>query len=317
MSAFGVLCGMTLPMLCLPTAFIGALGLVLVPKLAEGAALGQPGSGAAPGRPLHAGHLGADPPRHGLSGGAGPHPGRRPVPGAHRGPLLFSPCPSGCSCPATSPSSPAPSTAWAGRGPPPATPSSAAWCSSAVPSSSWACPAWDSGAMWRAFVASRRPGGTPQLDRAVRRATGLRAQIFQWCTAPALSALLMGLVIDLLFQVLLPRRPGGSPRRPGLPAVRRRALPGRPPGSGHPPAPPVPPVLKPLCKRPAPCYDGVKLKKERTYGNSDWNRRRGHHGGHRRPACGGLSGPGGALYRRRRVQPHPGGLPAAVHPARA
>lgn len=38
MSAFGVLCGMTLPMLCLPTAFIGALGLVLVPKLAEGAA---------------------------------------------------------------------------------------------------------------------------------------------------------------------------------------------------------------------------------------------------------------------------------------
>lgn len=28
MSAFGVLCGMTLPMLCLPTAFIGALGLV-------------------------------------------------------------------------------------------------------------------------------------------------------------------------------------------------------------------------------------------------------------------------------------------------
>ena len=33
MSAFGVLCGMTIPMLYLPTAFIGALGLVLVPKL--------------------------------------------------------------------------------------------------------------------------------------------------------------------------------------------------------------------------------------------------------------------------------------------
>ena len=42
MEAFGVLCGMTLPMLCLPTAFIGALGLVLVPKLAEGVALGRP-----------------------------------------------------------------------------------------------------------------------------------------------------------------------------------------------------------------------------------------------------------------------------------
>ena len=45
---------------------------------------------------------------------------------------------------------------------------------------------------------------------AVRRATGLRAQIFQWCTAPALSALLMGLVINLLFQVL---------RRAGLEAL--------------------------------------------------------------------------------------------------
>ncbi|MEG2119401.1 MAG: polysaccharide biosynthesis C-terminal domain-containing protein [Pseudoflavonifractor sp.] len=41
MSAFGVLCGMTLPMLFLPTAFIGALGLVLVPKLARSCALGR------------------------------------------------------------------------------------------------------------------------------------------------------------------------------------------------------------------------------------------------------------------------------------
>ena len=31
----------------------------------------------------------------------------------------------------------------------------------------------------------------------------------------------------------------------------------------------------------------------------------------------GFSGPGGALYRHRRMQPHPGGLPAAVYPARA
>jgi stage V sporulation protein B len=39
MSAFGVLFGMTLPMLFLPSAFIGALGLVLTPKLAESSAL--------------------------------------------------------------------------------------------------------------------------------------------------------------------------------------------------------------------------------------------------------------------------------------
>lgn len=41
MSAFGVLCGMTLPMLCLPTAFIGALSLVLAPKIAGSAALNR------------------------------------------------------------------------------------------------------------------------------------------------------------------------------------------------------------------------------------------------------------------------------------
>ena len=37
----------------------------------------------------------------------------------------------------------------------------------------------------------------------VRKATGLRLQIFQWCTAPALSAVLMALVVNLLFHVLL------------------------------------------------------------------------------------------------------------------
>lgn len=40
MSAFGVISGMTLPMLLMPSAFIGALGLVLVPKLASATALG-------------------------------------------------------------------------------------------------------------------------------------------------------------------------------------------------------------------------------------------------------------------------------------
>ena len=41
MSAFGVLCGMTLPLLNLPTAFISAMGLVLLPKLAQAAATGN------------------------------------------------------------------------------------------------------------------------------------------------------------------------------------------------------------------------------------------------------------------------------------
>lgn len=41
MRRFGVLFGMTTPLLCLPTAFIGALGLVLLPNLSEQIALGR------------------------------------------------------------------------------------------------------------------------------------------------------------------------------------------------------------------------------------------------------------------------------------
>ena len=40
-ASFGVLCGMTMPMLNLPTGFIGALCLVLVPNLAQNAARGD------------------------------------------------------------------------------------------------------------------------------------------------------------------------------------------------------------------------------------------------------------------------------------
>lgn len=41
LSAFGVLCGMTMPMLMLPTGLISALGLTMVPGLARQAALGK------------------------------------------------------------------------------------------------------------------------------------------------------------------------------------------------------------------------------------------------------------------------------------
>ena len=42
MSELGVVCGMTLPMLALPTVFLGALNLVLVPRLAYSTALNRP-----------------------------------------------------------------------------------------------------------------------------------------------------------------------------------------------------------------------------------------------------------------------------------
>ena len=41
MSEFGVICGMTMPMLSLPTVFLGALNLVVVPRLARSMALRQ------------------------------------------------------------------------------------------------------------------------------------------------------------------------------------------------------------------------------------------------------------------------------------
>ena len=42
-SEFGVVCGMTMPMLSLPIVFLGALNLVLVPRLARACALNLPG----------------------------------------------------------------------------------------------------------------------------------------------------------------------------------------------------------------------------------------------------------------------------------
>ena len=41
MSAFGVVCGMTMPMLALPTVFLSALNLVVMPRIARCCALGQ------------------------------------------------------------------------------------------------------------------------------------------------------------------------------------------------------------------------------------------------------------------------------------
>ena len=42
-SKLGVVCGMTMPMLALPTVYLGALNLVMMPKLARATALGQKG----------------------------------------------------------------------------------------------------------------------------------------------------------------------------------------------------------------------------------------------------------------------------------
>jgi len=42
-SQLGVVCGMTMPMLALPTVFLGPMNLILIPRLARAVALGRPG----------------------------------------------------------------------------------------------------------------------------------------------------------------------------------------------------------------------------------------------------------------------------------
>ena len=75
------------------------------------------------------------------------------------------------------------------------------------------------------------------------RATGLRLRLFQWATAPGLAALLMALVTNLLYRVL--RDSGLPPPQPGRhPALRRSALSGRAERPGRPPSGAVPPEIR-------------------------------------------------------------------------
>lgn len=208
MSAFGVLCGMTLPMLCLPTAFIGALGLVLVPKLAEGAALGQRGLVQhRVDRSMLATSVLILPamaflvvlgPTLGAALFREPTVGRSILP-LSVGVLL--------SCYQSVLAS-----ALNGVGRPGAAARNSILCGVVQLGCTFflmGLPGVGLKGYVAGFLASAALGVLLNWW-AVRRATGLRAQIFQWCTAPALSALLMGLVINLLFQVL---------RRAGLEAL--------------------------------------------------------------------------------------------------
>ena len=70
-SQFGVVCGMTMPMLSLPIVFLGALNLVMVPRLARACALN---------RPAEARRLIAQAALHGLYGGGGARFGPGHVP---------------------------------------------------------------------------------------------------------------------------------------------------------------------------------------------------------------------------------------------
>ena len=201
MSAFGVLCGMTIPMLCLPTAFIGALGLVLVPKLAESTAIGRPGEVQ---RRIHKAMLATSIlilPSMAFLVVLGPTLGaflfQEPTVGDYIIPLslgvVFSCYQSVLS------------GALNGVG----RQSAAAWNAILCGAVQLGCTFFLMGlpgvglkGYVFGFVVSDLLGVILNWVQ-VRRATGLKARIFQWCTAPGLSALLMGLVVNLLFKILL------------------------------------------------------------------------------------------------------------------
>lgn len=208
MSAFGVLCGMTMPMLFLPTAFIGALGLVLVPKLAESKALGRKEEIC---RRIHKSLLATSVltmPAMAILVVLGPTIGvylfREAGVGQYIVPLsvgvLLSCYQSVLACVLNG----------VGRQ------AAAAWnsilCGAVQLGCTWflmGLPGMGLGGYVAGFVLSSLLGvllGWYQVSRC----TGLRPHLFQWCTAPALASLLMGLVVNLLFRILLDSHVDGA-----------------------------------------------------------------------------------------------------------
>lgn len=202
-SAFGVMFGMTIPLLTLPTAFIAALGLILVPKLAESTALKRREEVQ---RRISKAMLGTSLlmlPALAFLVALGPTLGelvfREPSVGDHLVPLsvgvALSCYQSVLSC------------ALNGVGRQPQAARNALISGAvelAVVYLTVGIPNVGLKGYVAAFLVSSLVGvvlGAVSL----RRATGLRLQIFQWLTAPGLAALLMGLDVSLLFRVLRDR----------------------------------------------------------------------------------------------------------------
>ena len=198
MSEFGVLCGMTLPMLMLPTAFLGALGLMLVPQMAEHAALGKK---QAIRDSIH-GAMSA------TSAISLPAMAFLVVLGPTIGEALFhEPSVGDFMIPlAVAVVLDCYRTVFActlnGIGKQPTTARISILCGgvqlafTVLTVKEWGIAGYVAG-----FVASDFIGAF-LTAWAVQRATGLKPRIFQWVTAPGLSAVLMGLVLNLLFHVL-------------------------------------------------------------------------------------------------------------------
>ena len=209
MSAFGVLCGMTVPMLCLPTAFIGAMGLVLVPKLSQSVALGRMDEVR---RRIHKALLATSVlimPALAILVVLGPTIGvllfREATVGRYMVPLSLGVL---LSCYQS-----VLSGVLSGIGRQAAAACSSLLCGAVQLGCTWALmglPGVGLRGYVAGFVLSSALGALLNYGEAARH-TGLRTRLFQWCTAPALSALLMGLVVNLLFRILLDAGMDGAP----------------------------------------------------------------------------------------------------------
>lgn len=208
-SAFGVMFGMALPLLNLPTAFIAALGLVLVPRLAESSALRRTGEIH---RRISKAMLATSVlmlPAMAFLVVLGPTLGQvlfhEPSVGDYLAPLALA---TALSC---YQSVLACSLNGVGR-------------QSAAARNALICGGVE---LVLVFLTVGRPGvglmgyvlaalvsslaGVMLGMVSLWRATGLRPQLFQWLTAPGLAALLMGLLTNLLFRVLTDRGLDGAP----------------------------------------------------------------------------------------------------------
>ncbi|NCB62906.1 MAG: stage V sporulation protein B [Clostridia bacterium] len=199
-SSFGVVFGMTTPLLTLPTAFIAALGLVLVPKLAESTALQRKQDVH---RRVSKAMLATSVlmlPAMAILVVLGPDLGaalfKEPTVGDHI-PLLALGVALSCyqsvlSC------------ALNGIGRQPTAARNALICGGVelvLVFFTVGIPGVGMGGYVMAAVVSSALGvvlGASSLYRAV----GLKPRIFEWLTAPGLAALLMALVVNLLFRVL-------------------------------------------------------------------------------------------------------------------
>lgn len=201
MSAFGVICGMTVPMLCLPTAFIGALGLVLVPKLAESVALGRMRDAR---RRIHKSLLATSVltmPAMALLVVLGPTIGvylfKEPTVGNYIVPLSVAVL-------LTCYESVLGGTL-NGVGKQAATARSSLFCGAVQLICTYVLMGIPGVGLKGYVIGLLASTGLGVVIKwfQVRRATGLKLRLFQWGTAPALAAILTGLVVNLLFRYLM------------------------------------------------------------------------------------------------------------------